>query len=323
MEKKQIVIGYEDFRELIEKGYYYVDKSHMIKELLDRTDKVNLFTRPRRFGKTLNLSMLRRFFEFEMDEDGEKIDNRNLFEGLKISSCGQTYLSHQQQYPVINLSLKSAKQPNYSLAYTMLKREIAAEYDRHRYVLSCQKLTEKEKDQYQGIMGLGEDPALYIDSLKFLSACLSKYHSENVIILIDEYDVPLENAWASGFYEEMITFIRSLFESALKTNPHLEFAVITGCLRISRESIFTGLNNLAIHSILSPGYTDAFGFTENEVKRMLTYYELEDKYPEVQSWYDGYRFGQQEIYNPWSIINYVQAATIDHESFPKAYWSNT
>ena len=323
MEKKQIVIGYEDFRELIEKGYYYVDKSHMIKELLDRTDKVNLFTRPRRFGKTLNLSMLRRFFEFEMDEDGEKIDNRNLFEGLKISSCGQTYLSHQQQYPVINLSLKSAKQPNYSLAYTMLKREIAAEYDRHRYVLSCQKLTEKEKDQYQGIMGLGEDPALYIDSLKFLSACLSKYHSENVIILIDEYDVPLENAWASGFYEEMITFIRSLFESALKTNPHLEFAVITGCLRISRESIFTGLNNLAIHSILSPGYTDAFGFTENEVKRILTYYELEDKYPEVQSWYDGYRFGQQEIYNPWSIINYVQAATIDHESFPKAYWSNT
>ena len=323
MRKKAIVTGYEDFQELIQKGFYYIDKTAMIQELLDGTDKVNLFTRPRRFGKTLNLSMIRRFFEKELDSDGKHIDNRHLFENLVITTCGEEYLAHQQQYPVINLSLKSAKQPTYEMAYSMLKKEIADEYDRHLYVLSGPELTEREKEHFKSILNLKEDPVLYIDALKFLSACLAKYHKQNVIILIDEYDVPLENAWFSGFYEEMIAFIRSLFESALKTNPHLEFAVITGCLRISKESIFTGLNNLAIHSILGPAYTDSFGFTEQEVKDLLAYYELEDKYPVVQSWYDGYKFGQQEIYNPWSIINYVKTATMDRDALPKAYWSNT
>ncbi len=321
--KKKIPIGYEDFREIMESGLYYVDKTQMIKELLDSRAKVNLFTRPRRFGKTLNLSMIRRFFEAEMDKEGNLIDNSHLFDGLKISTCGEAYLAHQQQYPVISLTLKSAKQPDYDLAHAMLKQEIASEYSRHVYLLDSDKLTEKEKGRYQGILNLADDPALYVNALEFLSQCLALYHGKKAIILIDEYDVPLENAWFAGFYEEMISFIRSLFESALKTNPFLEFAVITGCLRISRESIFTGLNNLKIYSILSPAHGSSFGFTEKEVQDMLHYYGLEDKYEDVRHWYDGYIFGKQEIYNPWSILNYVDDLLVDREAFARPYWSNT
>ena len=321
--RKRIPVGYEDMKRLIDGNMYYVDKTLMIKELIDMAGSVNLYTRPRRFGKTLNLSMLRRFFEMEMGDDGSRIDNSYIFDNLKISSYGDVYMSHQGQYPVINLSLKSAKQPTYENAFKCLRDEIAAEFGRHDYVLGTDSMTEHEKNRFNMFMEWKAEDIEYARALEFLSGCLAKYHGRNVIILIDEYDVPLENAYFEGFYDDMITFMRSLFESALKTNPNLEFAVITGCLRISRESIFTGLNNLEVFSVLSPGYADCFGFTEGEVKEMLAYYGLECKFEELKHWYDGYQFGSVEIYNPWSIVNYIKTATIDFHAYPKAYWSNT
>ncbi|MDD7602657.1 MAG: AAA family ATPase, partial [Firmicutes bacterium] len=322
-ERKIISIGMEDFKEIINKNGYFVDKTQMIQQLLDSNSKVTLFTRPRRFGKTLNLSMIRRFFEDERLADGTPVDNRKLFDGLFISRCGEKYLQHQQQYPVISLSLKSAKQPDYELAYGMLKKNIVEEFERHAYVLDRGCLTEREETIFRRTLKMEDDVQLYIDALKTLSGCLEKYHGKKCIILIDEYDVPLENAWFCGFYDEMTGFIRSLFESALKTNASLEFAVITGCLRISRESIFTGLNNLKVNSVRGYGFGDCFGFTPEEVEQLLKYYGTEDHYTEVKQWYDGYHFDQAEIYNPWSILNYVD----DHLRSPNAeaalYWANT
>ena len=321
--KKKIPVGYEDLKEIIDKNLYFVDKSLMIKELLDGEGKVLLLTRPRRFGKTLNLSMLRRFFEDERTEKGEKLDNGYIFDGLAISACGEGYLKYQQQYPVINLSLKSAKQPEYELAYANLVNAVAEEFRRHRYILEGTQISNADRREYEKAMERQGDRAFYTRALKFLSDCLADYHKKQVVILIDEYDVPLENAYFMGFYDEMIGFIRSLFESALKTNPNLAFGVVTGCLRISKESIFTGLNNLEIHSVLSGSYSSCFGFTEDEVKRMLEYYGLSEKYQELKRWYDGYRFGGQDIYNPWSIINYVKTADSEYGAFPRPYWSNT
>ena len=321
--KKVIPIGFEDFKEIIDKGMYYVDKTYMIKELIEQYGKVNLFTRPRRFGKTLNLSMLRRFFEMEPDGEGGWIDNSYLFDGLKISDCGKQYITHQGQYPVIKLSLKSAKQPSYDMAYKSLKGEIAKEFSRHNYLLCGECLSVDEKERFRLIEGGKEEDIIYAKALDILSSCLERYHKKKVIVLIDEYDVPLENAYFQGFYDRMVAFIRSLFESALKTNDSLEFAVITGCLRISRESIFTGLNNLEVYSIMSPFYSDYFGFTQDEVSEILHYYELNGKSDEVRDWYDGYSFGEKDIYNPWSIINYVKMACADYNMFPKPYWSNT
>lgn len=321
--RKRIPVGYEDIKRLIDGDMYYIDKTMMVKELIDMAGSVNLYTRPRRFGKTLNLSMIRRFFEMEMGDDGNRIDNRYIFDDLMISSCGDLYMSHQGQYPVINLSLKSAKQPAYENAFKCLRDEIAGEFGRHGYVLSSDSMTEHEKKRFRMIMEWKAEDIEYTRALEFLSGCLAKYHGRNAVILIDEYDVPLENAYFEGFYEKMTAFMRSLFESALKTNPNLEFAVITGCLRISRENIFTGLNNLEVFSVLSPGYAECFGFTEGEVKEMLSYYGLECKFEELKHWYDGYQFGSVEIYNPWSIVNYIKTATIDIQSFPKPYWSNT
>ena len=320
--KKVMPIGFEDFKEIIDKGMYYVDKTYMIKELIEQHGKVNLFTRPRRFGKTLSLSMLRRFFEMEPNGEGGWRDNSYLFEGLKISGCGEQYMAHQGQYPVINLSLKSAKQPNYEMAYTMLRREISYEFKKHNYLLA-QMENNREQTRYTLIMSEEGSVKDYSDALKFLSDCLEKYHRKKVMILIDEYDVPLENAYFQGFYDKMVAFIRSLFESALKTNDSLEFAMITGCLRISKESIFTGLNNFEIYSLMSPLYCDCFGFTQHEVETMLDYYALQDKLDEVKKWYDGYLFGEKEIYNPWSILNYVKVACADFNMLPKPYWSNT
>lgn len=320
--KKAIPIGHEDFRDIITGDLYYVDKTLLIKDILDKGGKVNLFTRPRRFGKTLNLSMVRRFFEDERTAGGEKIDNGSLFDGLAISGAGEAYLSMQQQYPVINLSLKSAKQPDYQLAYAMLKKRISQEFDRHRYVLEG-ALSEKDKTTFLDILNAKDDKSLYIEALQFLSKCLETYHGKRVIILIDEYDVPLENAYFNGFYDEMIAFIRSLFESALKTNASLEFGMITGCLRISRESIFTGFNNLLIHSLRGTGFSESFGFTQGEVEAMLKYYDLMEKKDEIQRWYDGYCIDGKEIYNPWSVLNYVKAADMNPERLPEAYWSNT
>ena len=323
MDRKKIPVGYEDIKEIAEKNLYFVDKSLMIQELLDGEGKVLLLTRPRRFGKTLNVSMLRRFFEDERTERGEKIDNRFVFDGLAITKCGKKYLEHQQQYPVISLSLKSAKQPDYNMAYESLIYDIAGEFRRHSYVLQGEQLSRMDKEQFRAVMEQRADKAVYARALRILSEHLARYHEKNVVILIDEYDVPLENAYFEGFYDEMIAFVRSLFESALKTNPNLAFSVVTGCLRISRESIFTGLNNLEIHSVLSRSYSSYFGFTEQEVKDMLEYYGLSEKYAELKKWYDGYRFGDQDIYNPWSIMNYVKATATDYNAFPKSYWSNT
>lgn len=320
--RKGIPIGHEDFKEIVTKNCYFVDKTLLIQEILESGAKTTLLTRPRRFGKTLNLSMLRRFFEDERTERGEKIDNGHLFDGFAISKRGAEIMGHQGQYPVINLSLKSAKQPNYEMAYGCLLNEIIKEFQRHVYV-SEMEMSQKNRETLERILlGKGR-PEEYATALRFLSECLAKYHGKNVFILIDEYDVPLENAYFENFYDKMIAFIRSLFESALKTNPYLEQGVITGCLRISRESVFTGLNNLAVHSMISPYYSERFGFTEGEVRVLLDYYGLLEKYPELQKWYDGYLFGETEIYNPWSVLNYVKLAMADRTAFPRPYWSNT
>ena len=321
--KQPIAIGVENYKKIIDKNAYFVDKTMMIKELVDQASSVNLFTRPRRFGKTLTLSMIRTFFEDERTYEGEKIDNSRYFEGKKIMDAGERYTDEQGQYPVIKLSLKSAKQPSYKMAYGCLKDEIIYEFDRHRYVLFGDRLSEEEKQNYQAILDKSAEPEEYATSLKLLSSSLKKYHGRNAIILIDEYDVPLENSYFRGFYDQMIDFIRSLFESALKTNDALEFAIVTGCLRISKESIFTGLNNLKINSVLSVDYSEYFGFTGEEVEGMLQGYGLEEKISEVKQWYDGYLFGNTEVYNPWSIINYVETAITEPQPFPKPYWSNT
>ena len=320
--KKQIAIGVEDFKEIIDKGAYFVDKTLMIKKLIEGQAKVTLFTRPRRFGKTLNQLMIRRFFENEITEKGEKVDNGYLFDGLKITECGEEIMKHQQRYPVIFLTLKSAKQPDFEMAYACLIDEICKEFQRHSYVLAGE-MPQRNRERFERIqLGKGSRDE-YAKALGFLSECLFKYHGKNTIILIDEYDVPLENAYFRGFYDEMIDFIRSLFESALKTNPYLERSAITGCLRISKESIFTGLNNLETDSVLHTRYGDSFGFTQEEVEAMLAYYDLNEQLEEVKKWYDGYLFSDFEIYNPWSILKYVNDRKDHVTQFPLPYWSNT
>ena len=321
--KKKISIGVEDFKEIIVKDGYFVDKTLMIKKLIEENAKVTLFMRPRRFGKTLNQFMIRRFFEDERTRSGERIDNGDLFDGLKVAACGEEVLQHQQQYPVIFLSLKSAKQPNFEEAYKKICKALAEEFRRHQYLLEGNSLADDQKIMFQKIMTGQADYSAYNDALKFLSECLWQYHGKNTMLLIDEYDVPLENAYLEGFYDQMIRFIRSLFESALKTNPYLEKSVITGCLRISKESIFTGLNNLETDSVLHTRYADSFGFTEDEVKAMLAYYDLAAELPEVKRWYDGYLFNETEIYNPWSILKYVNDRKDKVTKFALPYWSNT
>lgn len=275
--KKAFGIGFERYKEFFDKSRYYVDKTGLIPELLERGTTVNLFTRPRRFGKTLALSMLRTFFELEFDSEGQKVDNSRYFAGMEVQKAGETCLRHMGKYPVISLSLKSAKQPDYALAYTMLIRQIGEEFSRHSYVREV--LTEAERNRFQRILDGAEEEALYLDALWFLSSCLKKYHGVHTIILMDEYDVPLENALFCGFYEKMVSFLRTLFESALKTNDNLEFAVITGCLRISREGIFTGLNNLEVHSVLNDDFAEYFGFTQQEITDMLEIYGISERMP--------------------------------------------
>lgn len=311
-------VGVENFEDLRRNGYYFVDKTLFIKELLDMKGKVNLFTRPRRFGKTLNMSMLRYFFEMGTS------DNSELFRGLKIMEAGDKYLNQMGKYPVISISLKSMKQYSYELSLEMMKKAVGGEFTRHwQEVEKSGKLTGEKLERYLRIRDLKGTEGDYADSLKFLSECLYTCSGRRTVILIDEYDVPLENAYFSGFYDRMVALIRSLFESALKTNDNLEFAVVTGCLRISKESIFTGLNNLKIMSITSRSYAEHFGFTPEEVERMLKDYGLEDNLETVKQWYDGYRFGETEVYNPWSVINYVDSCYHNKNAFAKPYWSNT
>ena len=323
MEQKPLPIGIDNFEMLITREYYFIDKTLLIKDLLDNKAAVNLFTRPRRFGKTLNISMLQYYLEDRRDEfTGEKIDNSYLFEGLNIKAEGEKYTKDMGKYPVINLSLKSAKQKSLDLAFQCIREEISNEFKRHKYIIESDVL-KAEKEHFMKIVNNDKDMSLYITALKFLSNCLNKYHNEKVIILIDEYDVPLENAFFEGFYNEMISFIRSLFESALKTNPSLEFSVITGCLRISKESIFTGLNNLKIISILDDRYAEHFGFTDEEVVKICDDYNMQHKYETIKQWFNGYIFGETNVYNPWSVMQYVDDLKANINKLPKSYWANT
>ena len=317
MEWKPLPIGVDNLKTLITKEYYFVDKTLFIRDLLNMKGEVNLFTRPRRFGKTLNMSMLRYFFELNED-------NRALFEGTKIMSAGEEYLKWMGQFPVISLSLKSMKQPTFELSLEMLKQAVAEEYGRHwKLVESDPNLSDAKRERYLRIRDWKGTEADYASALKFLSECLYDCTGKKSVILIDEYDVPLENAYFAGFYGKMIALIRSLFESALKTNENLEFSVVTGCLRISRESIFTGLNNLKIMSITADAYAEYFGFTPDEVEEMLRFYDLDKNLKTVRQWYDGYQFGSTEVYNPWSVINYVDSCRTNKDAFARPYWSNT
>ena len=331
---KKIGIGYENFKRIIDDGCYYIDKTLLIKDIIEMGGMVTLFTRPRRFGKTLALSMLRTFFELEYDFDGNVVDNSKYFEGKKIMDSSPEIFTKMGKYPVINLSLKSAKQSCFNNAALAIRDEIVQEFNRHSYLSISERLTEAERNTFISLSTPSEDDKLkteedysreinrYATSLKKLSVFLQKHHGTNVIILLDEYDVPLENAYYSGFYDEMVGYIRSLFESALKTNNALEIAVVTGCLRISKESIFTGMNNLEINSIRDFRFNEAFGFSQEEVSQMLTDYGISDREDEVKDWYDGYLFGEKEIYNPWSVIKYV-SGIISGKQFPEPYWANT
>ena len=313
---KPLPIGVESFEKIIKNDCFYVDKTLFIKELIDKKGDVNLFTRPRRFGKTLTLDMLRCFF-------GEGQDP-SLFKGLKIMEAGEKYTSMMGQFPVIFLTLKSAKTGDEKSAFEALKDEIAGEFRRHSYLLDSDSLVEQDKTDFARFRDRKPEPKEYRNSIKFLSECIKEATGKNSIILIDEYDVPLESSFYKGYYDNMVDFIRSLFEGALKTNSCLEFAVITGCLRISKESIFTGLNNFSIVSILTPDFGEYFGFTDEEVQDVLSYYGLSDKYDEVRDWYNGYIFGNSNVYNPWSTIMYLRDHIgADRDYFPVSYWANT
>ncbi|MCI9447169.1 MAG: AAA family ATPase [Lachnospiraceae bacterium] len=315
-------VGVDNFEKLINKGYYYVDKTLMIKDLLDRKGELNLFTRPRRFGKTLNLSMLKYYFEDTGNAEQNK-KNAGLFSGLSIMDAGETYTKEMGQYPVIMLTLKSAKQNDFEMAFACLKEAIVWEFQRHAEAVRGKLKRVEDAEKYEAICGRRAEDSNFFDSLAFLSSCLSQAYGKNCVILIDEYDVPLENSYFRGFYDQMVVFIRSLFESALKTNPYLEFAVITGCLRVSRESIFTGLNNLEVISIMRNDYGEYFGFVQQEVDAMLEIYGMEGKHDIVKQWYDGYCFGNTEVYNPWSIICFVKEHILDRDALMVPYWANT
>lgn len=317
MKHKSLPIGVEDFKRLVDNGYYFVDKTLMIKELLENKETVNLFTRPRRFGKTLNMSMLQRFFE------ATEKSNAYLFGDLKIAAYPE-YMAYQGKYPVISISLKSMKQKNFTLAFETYKYLIKSEYSRHKdFIFSRNVLDEEEKARYLSFIHVDATETMYNQAIEFLSNCLKKAYQQNVIILIDEYDVPLENAYHEGFYDDMTNLIRSCFESALKTNPSLEFAVLTGCLRVSRESIFTGLNNLKTYSITKNKFSQYFGFTQEEMKGILQTFSLEQYAGTIAKWYDGYRFGLTEIYNPWSVLNCIDSYLQNDMVACEPYWSNT
>ena len=313
-------IGVSSFSAMIEEGYYYVDKTLFIRDVLSKKAAVTLCTRPRRFGKTLNQMMLKCFFENTSQLGGA--DTRSLFNGLKIEGAGAEYMAHQRKYPVIFLSFKEAGQDTFEESYLKLTKNIASEIKRHDYIM--EKIARQdERELFKKLASGKATQNDYSDSLLFLCRCLSDYYGQKPIILIDEYDVPLQKSWVCGFYDEMIGFIRPLLSSALKDNAYLQFAVITGCLRISKESIFTGLNNLDMVTILSDRYDEHFGFTQNEMDAMLEHYGLMDKRQLVKDWYDGYLFGRTEVYNPWSSIKVVADWVENINWLPRPYWSNT
>ena len=314
---KRTPIGYEDFKRIIDGDFYYVDKTMLIYDILNGGSQNNLITRPRRFGKTLNLSMLEYFFSVT-----EK-DNSYIFDGLEISKHYDELSGYRNAYPVISLSLKGAKCGDYNKAVMRICEEIKEKFSDYSFILESDRLNDLEREGFKKIIKTEPDSAVFASSIKLLSRCLKQYYGKNVIILIDEYDVPLEDAYFAGYYDDMVSFIRSLFEAALKTNKCLEFSVITGCLRISKESIFTGLNNLRSNTILDKKYAEYFGFEEFEIRQLLSYYGFDFKLELVKNWYDGYLFGDKEIYNPWSIMNYVDRLRDDPDCFPTADWVNS
>ncbi len=320
---KKLPVGIEDFEEIRRKGFYYVDKTGLIGELLENWGKVNLFTRPRRFGKSLNMSMLQYFFGYGCDA--------KLFEGLKIAGESELCQKYMGKFPVVSITLKDICAADYKTARAMLCAIIGNEAMRFQFLLESMYLSGQEKDQYRKLIHVGEpgepDFTMTDDvlagSLKTLTVLLSKHYGEKVILLIDEYDVPLDKAQQAGYYEGMVTLIRNLFGQALKTNGSLYFAVLTGCLRIAKESIFTGLNNLRVFSIANVRFMEHFGFSDEEVRKILHYYGLGEKYELIKTWYDGYRFGDTDIYCPWDVVNYVDLLRSEPDALPEAYWVNT
>ena len=316
--KKKLPIGIENFAKLQSEDFYYVDKTMLIKELLDNWAEVNLFTRPRRFGKTLNMSMLKCFFEIGTDS--------SLFDGLYISEKQTLCEQHLGKYPVIFLSLKGVEGLNFSEAKRRCIQLIRREAERFYYLKDSERLLDLDKKKYHQLLDMKDQPEdvdIVISSIKTLSDLLYKHYGKKTVILIDEYDVPLDKAFQHGYYKEMIYFTRGLLGEALKTNDSLNFAVLTGCLRVSKESIFTGLNNFKILSITDTRFDEQFGFTDTEVRKLLSDYHLENRFREVKEWYDGYRFGKADVYCPWDVINFVDRAKDDPEAKPEAYWINT
>ncbi len=324
MEKKEKVklpIGIENFEKIRTEGFYYVDKTDFIRELLDNWGEVNLFTRPRRFGKSLNMNMLRYFFEYGSSPE--------LFEGLDISREKAYCEKYMGRFPVISITLKGVEAGDYDGAKGMLRSIIRSEALRFQFLLESKKLTDLEKEEYRQLVKMDDNKQFSMpeeilrDSLRTLSELLQKHYSQKVILLVDEYDVPLDKAQQGGYYDAMVSLIRGLLGQVLKTNDSLQLAVLTGCLRITKESIFTGLNNLKTFSVTDRRFADKFGFTAKEVINLLVYYEFEDRLDIVRKWYDGYRFGNTNIYCPWDVINYIDMLCAEPEAYPRSYWINT
>ena len=313
--KKKLPIGIENFEKIREEDFYYIDKTGLIAELLHNWGEVNLFTRPRRFGKTLNMSMLEHFFSI----DGDK----SIFNGLNISKETALCEEYMGKYPVVSISLKGIDAVNYEMAFRMGARVIRRVAAKVQYLLESDALSEHDKLEYQNLLDSNMDEATFCDSLRILSEMLEKHHNSKVILLIDEYDVPLAKAHAHGYYDQMISLIRSLLGEALKTNSSLKLAVLTGCLRISKESIFTGLNNLKVLTIADERFDEYFGFTDKEVKDLLEYYDVTDHYEDIKRWYDGYQFGNVEVYCPWDVLNHCDRIRCEPHVQPENYWITT
>ena len=309
----KLPVGIDDFRKLRESDFYYVDKTRLIEQLLLNWSEVTLFTRPRRFGKTLNMSMLKSFFEIGTD--------KSLFDSLYISGNKALCDEHMGKYPVIFLSLKGVEGLEFASAKKMLCTIIEREIDRHYYLKTSDVLTDEDRTLFTKMLH-GQDDNIK-DSIRMLSQLLYKHYGQKVVILIDEYDVPLDKAFQNGYYKEMVSLIRGLFGQALKTNEFLQFAVLTGCLRVSKESIFTGLNNFEINSIVDIDHDEQFGFTDDEVMKLLLDYDRSERYPDVKEWYDGYHFGNADIYCPWDVINFAKKLVSDLSARPSAFWINS
>ena len=313
MEILKLPVGIENFEDIRKSGFYYIDKTMLIEQTLNNWSKVTLFTRPRRFGKTLGMSMLRSFFEIGTD--------KSLFDGLYISQNKSLCDEHMGKYPVIFLTLKGVEGLTFTKAKSMLSEIIKDEADRHYILNSSEALTSVDKEAFMKIL-TGNEKNIE-NSLKTLSRLLYKHYGKKVVILIDEYDVPLDKAYQNGYYHEMVSLIRGLFGQALKTNDYLQFAILTGCLRISKESIFTGLNNFEVVSIMDSMYDECFGFTDKEVQEILKYFNLSEHYTDVREWYDGYHFGNTDIYCPWDVIRYCKSLCADPTAKPQDFWSNS